>query len=247
MMNRLLLGLLPILLSVPAAQASNIDDLNRRLPLEMEDARTTEAGSIEPQLVLEHQRTRDGRDQYWLIPQIQYGYSPQAHLQLSTQAKVGEADHAGNWNLQAGTLFHFLGTKETTQAGIYAEVELPTGFESAGIDTEVVAIVTQPVRGGEAAFHLNVSWIHNGAIGDEEREHGYRAVLGAHQKLNDRWILLADLVRLVPKEKSDDANLAEIGIATEIGDSVTAGLGFTAGLGDSTPRSQVTLAVQYSH
>lgn len=238
------LFLLPLLFAW-SVQAGDIADLNRNLPLEMEDARPTDAGGVELQLSTNWRRSREGADSYLLLPQLQWGFARDAHLQVATQGQVGDTDPAGNWDLQIGALYRFLGDDQAFSLAVYGELDLPTGIDNAGLDTELKLIASQPI-GPQSGTHFNLAWVHNPAPAEGERPHGFRAALGGHHKFSDRWMIVADVARNVAKTTDEDVTLVELGAVTQIGQALTTSLGLSAGLGQASPRTQVTLGLQYS-
>ncbi|HUP57368.1 MAG TPA: hypothetical protein VM598_07950 [Bdellovibrionota bacterium] len=239
------LALAALLLAPLGARASGIDDLNRGLPLEIDDARPAKAGSFQPQAMFRYERTREGKDAYEVEPQLQYGFSPRGHVQFSADAKLGGADKSGSGDTSLGALYRLHGTDETTQVGLFAELEFPSGIESAGVDEELGLIVTQPC-GSENGIHLNATLLHNTAPREGERQNGYRAAIGAHHEISDGLLVLADLVRFEEKNEDDRANLVEAGAVTTVGKDFSAAFGFGVGVGEPSPHTRATVSFQYS-
>src|SRR4051794_31333329 len=88
-------ALLAALALAPAASASDVHDLQRNLPLEVEDTITTDPGSLQVQASARYERTHEGEDQLTLEPQLQYGVLPNLHVELSYPVIAGDADRSG--------------------------------------------------------------------------------------------------------------------------------------------------------
>src|SRR5215213_9417410 len=130
--------LLAALALTPAAPASDVHDLQRNLPLEVEDTTTSERGSVEAQASARYERTNEGEDQLTIEPQLQYGVLPNLQIELSYPVLAGDAERGGSGNLTVGALYNFLPEENARPAlAVSGQAELPTGVDADGVDTDL--------------------------------------------------------------------------------------------------------------
>jgi len=233
----------------PAARASDVHDLQRNLPLEVEDTTATEEGSLQVQASARYERTHDGEDQLTVEPQLQYGLVPNVHVELSYPIIAGDADRTGSGDVTAAVFYNFLQEENARPAlAVKAQVDLPTGVGSDGVDTDLRFLLTKTLTENESQdrMHLNVDWIHNAAADNDERQNRFIGVVGYSRKLSDQTVFLADLVREQQDQEGLDSTILEAGLLHQLNDKVTLAAGIGAGLGEDSPDVRLTIGVQYS-
>ena len=242
-------ALLAALGRAPAAHASDVHDLQRNLPLEVEDTTTTEEGSAQVQASARYERTSEGEDQLTVEPQLQYGLLPNLHVELSYPIIAGDADRSGSGDFTVAALYNFLQEENARPAmAVKAEVEFPTGVGSDGVDTDLRFLLTKTVNEGQSQdrVHLNVGWAHNAAADGDERANRFIGVIGYSRKLSEQTVFLADLVREQQEQEGLDSSILEAGVLHQLNDKVTLAAGVGAGIGEDSPELRITIGVQYS-
>src|SRR5215211_6075878 len=75
------------------ATAQAIHNLERNLPLEIEDTAVTDTGKVQVQgsAVNEVGDTPDNSDRFTLTPNVQWGFAENAHFTLSAPYYIGDA------------------------------------------------------------------------------------------------------------------------------------------------------------
>jgi len=233
----------------PAARASDVHDLQRGLPLEVEDTTTTEEGSFQVQASARYERTNEGEDQLTVEPQLQYGLLPNLHVELSYPIIAGDADRSGSGDVTAAVLYNFLQEENARPAlAVKAQVELPTGVGSDGVDTDLRFLLTKTLSENESQdrVHLNVDWIHNAAADSDERHNRFIGVIGYSRKLSDQTVFLADLVREQQEQEGLDSTILEAGVLHQLNEKTTLAAGIGAGIGEDSPDVRITIGLQYS-
>jgi hypothetical protein len=233
----------------PAARASDVHDLQRGLPLEVEDTTTTEEGSFQVQASARYERTNEGEDQLTVEPQLQYGLLPNLHVELSYPIIAGDADRSGSGDVTAAVLYNFLQEENARPAlAVKAQVELPTGVGSDGVDTDLRLLLTKTINEGESQdrVHLNAGWMHNAAADSDERQNRFIGVIGYSRKLSDQTVFLADLVREQQEQEGLDSTILEAGVLHQLNEKTTLAAGIGAGLGEDSPDVRITVGLQYS-
>jgi hypothetical protein len=231
------------------ALAQNLHNLERGLPLEIEDTLATDPGQFQLQAFVRYDHTRENQDQTTLQPQIQYGLAEGLHVQAQSSFLVGDADRTGSGDLQLGLLYNFL--KEPPSGplpslAVTALVVAPTGVGSDGLDTELSLIATKSLTAApsEDRIHLNLRWYHNSVPAHDERHDRFTFVAGYSRKLAQNTILVADFVRDQQLEEGQDSNIVEIGLLQQLTPQVTVGFGLGAGIGDDSPHFRALFSLQ---
>ena len=168
-------GLLLMPLPVLALDHDNLDP-NR--PIGMEDAYAIPKGEIGMEGGVRFNDRREGRTRVKFHPQIIYGAFE--NTQIEIQGDLMSDPHtlvgaAKSGDLHLGVLYNF--NTETISLPAFAarvEVDLPTGVNSKGVDTQMTGILTRSF--GRLRVHLNAGYTVLGSPQGQERSGAYRAV-----------------------------------------------------------------------
>ena len=87
------LTVLPLASTLPAG-ASDIHDLQRGLPLDVEDTTTSDKGSVQLQASARYEH-QDGDDLLFLDPQVQVGVLDNFHVEFTYPVIAGSGDRTG--------------------------------------------------------------------------------------------------------------------------------------------------------
>ncbi|MEK7300551.1 MAG: hypothetical protein AAB072_05575, partial [Nitrospirota bacterium] len=169
----LLLGLWPRL-----SFALDHDNLDPNRPIGMEDAYAIPKGEIGMEGGVRFNDRREGRTRVTFQPQIIYGAFD--NTQIEIQGDLMSDPHtlvgaAKSGDLHLGLLYNF--NTETISLPAFAarvEVDLPTGVNSKGVDTQMTGVLTRSF--GRLRAHLNVGYTILGSPQGQERPGTYRAV-----------------------------------------------------------------------
>ena len=168
-------GLLLMPLPVLALDHDNLDP-NR--PIGMEDAYAIPKGEIGMEGGVRFNDRREGRTRVTFQPQIIYGAFE--NTQIEIQGDLMSDPHtlvgaAKSGDLHLGVLYNF--NTETISLPAFAarvEVDLLTGVNSKGVDTQLTGILTRSF--GRLRVHLNAGYTVLGSPQGQERPGAYRAV-----------------------------------------------------------------------
>ncbi|MFL5812131.1 MAG: hypothetical protein ACJ763_01020 [Bdellovibrionia bacterium] len=234
--------------AAPAFAATRlIPNINRDLPLFFEDARPIGAGNLQFQAVARYERTHEGTDQYFLLPQVQYGFSPRGFAQLSTTEILGSEPKSGTSDLTLAGFYSLLpDLKAPFKLAFYTQLEFPTGPADSGLQNETGLFATQSLDDIEKnEIHLNLYWIHSTNPGENELRHRYRAIVGYNNDINEKWIFLADVVREQGPEWNQFSNTIEVGAIYASSEKQNFALGLGAGIGEQSQKFRATIGYQY--
>lgn len=154
------------------------DNLDPNRPIGMEDAYAIPKGEIGMEGGVRFNDRREGRTLVTFQPQIIYGafYNTQIEIQgdlMSDPNTLVGAAKSGDLHL--GLLYNF--NTETISLPAFAArvgVDLPTGVNSKGVDTQMTGILTRSF--GRLRVHLNAGYTILGSPQGQERSGTYRAV-----------------------------------------------------------------------
>src|SRR4051812_23665189 len=189
-MNKLSSFLLTgMLLTVSSAHATFFDryeapnvgyDLKTGYPLQLQDAYAVPTGEFRLQSTFQFDR-RVGTDNFHgdvfsMRPEIQWGVAQFAHLRAEIPILTGSGPTSTSGDVIIGGFYNFLDeTNGRPAMGISADLEIPTGTHSRGLDPSFFYYVTKSIGTGNGAdrIHANIGWVHNSGAYREEREDMY--------------------------------------------------------------------------
>lgn len=238
-----------------AARAGEVHDLQRGLPLEVEDTSTARHRQMQLQASTRYELEHDGGDLLFIEPQLQYGFADNFHVEVTYPIVAGSGDRTGAGDVIVSGLYRFyderspgFGDDPLPSMAVQGEFELPTGINSDGLDFTLRYIATKTLTHDDAQdrLHLNVAWTHNTAAAGDERHNFFSAVLGYSRKLNDETAVVADIVREQDEQEGQDATILEAGVIRQLTENVTISGGLGFGLGEESPDFRATFGFQYS-
>lgn len=200
------LALLTVLSLPPqTALALDHDNLDPNRPIGMEDAYAIPKGEIGLEGGVRFNDRREGRTRVTFQPQIIYGafdnmqIEMQGDLMTEPNTLVGSAKSG---DLHVGALYNF--NTETLALPAFAarvEVDLPTGLNSKGVDTQFTGILTRSF--GRLRVHVNAGYTVLGSPQGQERPGAYRAVVAASYPLGYPSSFRDTLIASVYTRQSD--------------------------------------------
>ena len=237
------------------ARAGDVHDLQRGLPLEVEDTQTGKHREMQFQTSARYELDDDGGDLLIVEPELQYSFTDNFQVEVSYPIRAGSGDRTGAGDVVVAGLYRFLEEKSPgfdndpwPSLAVKGEFRLPTGVNSDGLDTTVRFIATKTLTESEPQdrLHFNLAWEHNMAAESGERANRFGVILGYSRKLDDQTVVLADVVREQELEEGEDSTVLEAGVMRQLSEELTisAGLGF--GLGEDSPDLRATVGFQYT-
>lgn len=181
------------------------DNLDPNRPIGMEDAYAVPKGEIGMEGGVRFNDRREGRTRVTFQPQIIYGafdntqIEIQGDLMSAPNTLVGAAKSG---DLHVGVLYNF--NTETISLPAFAvrlAVELPTGVNSKGVDTQMTSILTRSF--GRLRAHLNAGYTVLGSPQGQERPGTYRAVAAVSYPLGYPTSFSDTLIASVYTRESD--------------------------------------------
>lgn len=229
-------------------QAADHLNLEEGLPAEVEDAYPIAFRGREIQTAFRYDRTEDGEDRYVIDPRIEFGFAPNWQGKISVPFFLGSADRTDSGNIGLEAFYNFNTEGLVLPAfALSARGDLPTGKDSAGVDTTLKAIMTKSIsKTGLDRIHLNLAWKHNAGARAEQRDDLYRAIIGYSRRLDADTTIVADFIREQEIEEKKEANIFELGIRRQITPLTLIAVGLGAGVGDESPKFRATLGFQKS-
>lgn len=236
-------------LSVSAAHASEPQP-NAEFPIRIEDATVTESGKFQTYLPARYLHLDDGTDQLQLLPEIDYGFGEVFEFDVKVPVLMGDADDTNSGDVQLALQWQAVQQSEEfdfATISLEGQITLPTGEDSAGLDTQFTLLVTKQLGGDDTkgSVHLNASWIRNAANGDDERENRGLLVLGYSRLLSKDTLLVADVAREWDEAEDVESNLVEVGVIQAINDKLKLAAGVGTGIGDESPHLTATVGLEY--
>lgn len=236
-------------LGAAAASAADHSNIEEGLPIEIEDAYPIAYRGAELQGRFRYERQRSDTDQYLLEPRLEVGVAPNAQMRIGAPFLLGTADHTGSRDLQLEGLYNFNQESVILPAtALSLRLDLPTGVESAGVDTQIKFLATKTIGHAPAMqrLHLNAAWRHNAGRLPDERSDRYIVILGYSMRLGPDTILVADFVREQEQNRGSDANIVEAGLRYQLTPLTVVVAGAGVGIAEQSPDARATVGFQHS-
>ena len=210
-MNRgvvqLILPLLVVLVALWPAIGSALDhdNLDPNRPIAMEDAYAIPKGEIGMEGGVRFNDRREGRTRVTFQPQIIYGAFDNTQVELQGDLFTDPNTLVGankSGDLHVGVLYNFnTETMNIPALAIRGEVDLPTGLNSRGIDTQITGIMTRSFE--RLRVHVNVGYTVLGSPQGMERSGTYRLVAAVSYPLGYPTSFRDTLIANVYTRQSD--------------------------------------------
>lgn len=221
-------------------------DLDENFPLRMEDAEVIGKDNFTFQGSLAYELGDDGTDLFELEPVLQYGLLEKLELEVASPFLLGDVDDRGSGDVTASAQY------KLTEAGRWApalavrgNLTFPSGKHSRGADPSLKLLASWHLDGsGAHRVHVNGSWLRNIDPYADERKDGWLYLLGYSYRLNQNWIMLADIWREQTILTDEEINIAEAGLIYEFSDQLFLAVGAGGGIGDESPEVRATTAFQ---
>jgi hypothetical protein len=233
-----------------AASAQAIHNLERNLPLEVQDTAFTDTGKLQIQGAFVNELS-DTSDRLSLQPSFQYGFAENAHVIAYSQIfnADDDADERGSGDTYVGLFYNFLAEgRYLPSFAFQADLLAVPGEDNDGHDTALTFIATKQFRTEptEDRVHFNVRWDHNNEAATGEREDRFECVLGYSRKVTDKTVLVLDLFRREEATEDEESNMAEIGLLYQLSQHTVLGVGLGTGFGDESPDTRFSLSFQFT-
>ncbi len=181
------------------------DNLDPNRPIGMEDAYAIPKGEIGMEGGVRFNDRREGRTRVTFQPQIIYGAFDNAQIELQGDLMTEPNTLVGankSGDLHVGVLYNFnTETMNIPALAIRAEVDLPTGLNSRGVDSQLTGIMTRSFE--RLRVHLNVGYTVLGSPQGQERPGAYRAVAAVSYPLGYPTSFRDTLIANVYTRQSD--------------------------------------------
>jgi hypothetical protein len=238
-----------LLVTSAAAPAADHTNLEEGFPTELQDAFPIPFRAIEVQGRFRYERERNDDDQYLLQPRLEIGPFPNAQVSIGAPFLLGSASHSGSRNLRLDGLYNF--NQETVWIPAFAvagRVELPTGVNAAGVDTRLGLVASKTLGAARwmQRVHLNATWGHEAAAGEDERANRYIIVVGYSMRAGPDAVVVADFVREQQITEGANSNILEAGVRYQLTPQTVLVGGAGVGMGDPSPVARATVGIQHA-
>jgi hypothetical protein len=249
--GRLPAFLVAVLLAVQApgrGAAGEVDDLGANMPNALEDAFAGERGSLDLSGAARYEHRRDG-DTLRLLPQLQWVPVERLELSLGTPYAVGSGSGANEGDVSLGALYQL--NRETAWLpafALFAEASTPFGPGERGAEIQLGGIASRTIDPGPAQrrIHVNGYWVHRLDPSNGERRDRYRFAIGYSQRMAERTVIIASLLRESQERGERDATILEAGVRHQVAQGVILGGALGARIGRDSPRFRATISLQFS-
>ncbi len=170
------IAVLGIVMLPTVGLALDHDNLDPNRPIAIEDAYVIPKGEIGVEGGVTFNDRKEGKGRFGFQPQIIYGAFENMQLEIMTglvtePSTVSGDDKAGD--LSVGVLYNLnTETIDIPAFAVRAEVGVPTGVNSKGVDTELTGVMTRSF--GRWRTHVNVGYTFLGSPQAQERSGTYR-------------------------------------------------------------------------
>lgn len=248
--------LLGLLLSCAQAWADDeVRDLEEELPVTIEDARPSKAGSQQFSSSLRYQRMRPGpnagQDEFQLTPRYQLGITDDLQMSVAGAYRLGNSEDTSQGEARLEALLRLNREHgDMPSFAVDAGVEQPFGANRGGTEALVKGIMTKSLGKSQgpdkvAQLHVNLVARHNFNPLPDERLHRYMGGFSLSRQLNERFLLSASLFSEQQRQQGQVINMSEFGGRWKLSEQLVVSAGY--GYGFNGPvRQRVLLGFQRS-
>lgn len=217
--------------SVATASESDVEEVEKGSPTQIEDAYPLEYRELDVEGLFRYERVNQ-KSRYVYSPRVEYGFAPNWQVRLTAQLFTGTADVSESGNLQAEILRNFTTERRWIPAlAVSAVGDFPTGHVAHGIDTTLKLLASKSLGTSipRPQVHFNFTWTHHGGRTTAERSDLYGLIVGYSRLLTTQMTLVADYFRQQLPLAGRTEDVIELGFRRAV--SKTTVIAFGAGYG----------------
>ncbi len=222
-------------------------NLEHGIPLEVEDAYVTSYKNREVHGFLTYDRTPDGKDDFQLVPRLEYGLIQNGQIEVAVPTGFGDSSEEKNGNIDLGVLYNLNQETLTLPAiTLGASTLFPTGKGIDGTDVTAKLVLTKtlPVSIAFHRIHINAYWTANDERQMGERDGRFTGILGYQLRVSTDTMFVADYFYEQEAQKDSEVQLVEVGTRYQFNPLTVVAIGLGAGVTDDSPDFRATLGVQ---
>jgi hypothetical protein len=242
-----------VVISILPAMALDHGNLDEGRPLQIQDAYPVSLEELVVEAGAGFAWRRHSSDQGFFPVQFVYGILPNTQLELGTTffTSPHEIDSPGkSGDVSVGALYNF--NQETLTLPAFAlkgSLQLPSGVDSSGIESEVTGIVTKSLHRLVLSFNAEYQFI--GGHNRDERNSRYKFVFGGGYPVGSpkhtRTVLLADVFLNQAASRGERKTLGgEIGLRHQLRERLVLDLGVGSEFSGPTNRSPLYVNAGFS-
>lgn len=232
---------------LPGSAPADPLNLERGLPLEVEDAYVTPLWNREYQGFLRYDRSAKDEDVLEVVQRLEVGVWYNTELTVEAPFILGEGKSDGYGPTPIELLYNLNQETRTLPAvTLGGTFVTPTGEYNEGLDSraEFIASKTLPGTWELHRFHVNAGYYFNDDPGDTERDGAYNVLLGYEARINNPLVLVADVFREQQLEEDLSINLVEVGVRYRLTPYALLTAGVGTGFGADSPEFRGTTGIQ---
>ena len=217
---------------VIAAVESDVEEVEKGSPTQVEDAYPLEYRELDVEGLFRYERLSHGH-RFVLSPRLEYGFAPKWQIRLTAPFFTGMADTTGSGNLQAELLWNFQTEAYWVPAlAVSIEGDFPTGHAAQGVDTTLKLLASKTLGTWIARpqIHLNLAWTHHSGRMPDERPDLYGLIIGYSQHVTARLMIVADYFRQQLPLAGRTEDVVELGFRRAMSGTTVVALGAGYGL-----------------
>ena len=217
---------------VIAAVESDVEEVEKGSPTQVEDAYPLEYRELDVEGLFRYERLSHGH-RFVLSPRLEYGFAPKWQIRLTAPFFTGMADTTGSGNLQAELLWNFQTEAYWVPAlAVSIEGDFPTGHAAQGVDTTLKLLASKTLGTWIARpqIHLNLAWTHHSGRMPDERPDLYGLIIGYSQHVTARLMIVADYFHQQLPLVGRTEDVLELGFRRGISGTTVVALGAGYGL-----------------
>jgi hypothetical protein len=227
------------LLGCAMARADDVRDLEEELPVTIEDARPSPAGSRQFNGGLRYQHMRPspgaGREEWQLTPRFQLGITDDLQMAIASPYRLGDSSDSSQGEARLEGLLRLNRERGNLPSfAVDVGVEQPFGANHGGTEALIKGIMTKSLgqsRGTNkvAQVHVNLIARHNFNPLPDERLHRYMAGVAFSRQLSERWLVGASLFSEEQRQRGQVINMVEFGARWKLSEKLVFSGGFGYG------------------
>ena len=222
-------------------------NLEKGVPLEVEDAYTTPYMNREFHSYLLYEDLPDSEERFLLVPRLEVGLFKNFQAELAAPFEFGDIEEEVSGNLELAGLYNFnMESLRVPAFSLGGGVTVPTGEGREGYDTFLKLNLTKtlPVPVSFHRLHANIYWNQNAKPEKDERINVMKYVLGHQVRIGTDDFFIIDYFYEEQFRKKKENQMLELGLRHQFNPLTVVAAGFGYGLTDESSDFRFNISFQ---